>query len=101
MAFWGLSRDVDWRCCSVRLTVQDRAETYGVDKAISFDPDLTLPFCITVARFSQLPQTPVHCLTTPMSPLLCMLRLVRFSFRGGRVASADRPNDVGDYEVHI
>lgn len=57
--------DVDWRCCSVRLTVQDRAETYRVDNVILFDSDLTLPFCITVACFSQLPQTQ-HCLTAPM-----------------------------------
>lgn len=27
----------------VKLTVQDGAETYGVDGAISFDSDLTLP----------------------------------------------------------
>lgn len=59
---------------SVKLTVQDGAETYGVDGAISFDSDLTLPFDITIACFSQLPQNP-PLLWNHHAPLYCILGL--------------------------
>lgn len=85
----------EWWCCSARLTVQDGAETYRVEKAISFDSDLTVTIlCMTVARFSQLPQNPALPYN-PYAPLWCILCPV--SFQGGRVASAERPNDLGGY----